>query len=122
MAKETANKILIADRNPRIREFLRRELAANGHRVRSVNNARDLLKVIYSDNRIDLLILDPDFPYMDAVELAHKIIDRIPQIPVVLHCIHGAGDLSGFDGANAVHIEKNGHSVEVLKETIRRLL
>jgi len=122
MAMGTTSKILIADRNPRIREFLRRELAANGHRVRSVNNARDLLKVIYSDNRIDLLVLDPDFPYMDAVELAHKIVDRIPQIPVVLHCIRGAGDLSGFEGANAVHIEKNGRSVEVLKETIRRML
>jgi len=118
----TANKILIADRNPRIREFLRRELAASGHRVRSVNSAGDLLKAIYSDNRIDLLILDPDFPYMDVVELARKIIDRIPQIPVVLHCIRGTGDLSGFDEANTVHIEKNGHSIEVLKEAIRRLL
>lgn len=118
----SANEIIIADRNPRIREFLRRELAAIGHHVRAVESAHDLLQMIYSDKRIDLLVLDPDFPYIDAFELARKIVNRIPQTPVVLHCIQGADDFSGFDGAQVVHIEKNGSSVEVLKETIHRIL
>lgn len=114
--------ILIADRNPHIRKFLRRELCGSGHRVRSVDSARDLLQIIYSDISIDLLVLDPDFPLMDTGELARKIFDRIPPIPVVLHCVQSADELLCFDEDNAVHIEKNGHSVEILKETIHRIL
>jgi len=119
---KTTDTILIADRNPHIREFLIRELADSGYHVRSVDNANDLLQVIYSDNRMALLILDPDFPCLDGQELAQKIAARIPQIPVVLHCVPGSDDCSTFDDVHAVRIEKNGRSVEALKEAIQQIL
>jgi len=119
---KTTDTILIADRNPHIRKFLIRELADSGYDVCSVDNANDLLQMIYRNDRIDLLVLDPDFPCMEALDLAHKIVDRVPQIPVVLHCVRGSDDFSGLYGAHAVQIEKNGQSVEILKETIHRLL
>jgi len=119
---KTANTILIADRNPHIRDFLSRELADCGYHVRSVHDANDLLRLICSDNSIDLLVLDPDFPCLDNHELAQIIAGRIPQIPVVLHCVPGSEDCLSPDNGGVVRIEKNGRSVETLKESIGRIL
>jgi CheY-like chemotaxis protein len=119
---EKVNQILIADRNPHIRDFLRRELAACGYHVRLVENGKELLKLIYSRNRIDLLVLDPDFPGVDAIEMARKIVDRIPQLPVVLYCIRESDDIPDFKAGNIFFVEKNGHSIEILKEVIQDIL
>ena len=114
--------ILIADRNPHVRKFLKRELADSGYRLREVHSAADLIETIFSDNTIALLVLDPDFPCLDTFDLARKIAARIPQIPVVLHGFTGSDELSLFEDAQAVSIEKNGGSVVTLKDTIQRLL
>lgn len=119
---EKTNEILIADRNPHIRGFLRRELAACGYNVRLVENGKELLKLIYSRMRIDLLVLDPDFPGVDVIDMARKIRDRIPQLPVVFYCIRGTDNLTDFNTGNIFHVEKNGQSIEILKETIQRIL
>ena len=116
------NTILIADRNRHIRGFLRRELAACGYHVRLVENGKELLKMIYSRTRIDLLVLDPDFPGVDAIDMPRKIADRIPQLPVVLYCIRGTDNLSDFDAENVFHVEKNGQSIELLKAAIQNIL
>ncbi|MEE4112575.1 MAG: response regulator, partial [Desulfobacteraceae bacterium] len=102
------NKILIADRNPHIRGFLRRELEASGYNVSLVKNGKELLNLIYSRIRIDLLVLDPDFPGVESIEMARKIVSRIPQLPVVLFCIRGNEDISDFHEGNVFLVEKNG--------------
>lgn len=119
---EKVNEILIADRNPHIRGFLKRELSACGYNVRLAENGKALLKLMYSHIRIDLLVLDPDFPGVDANVMARKIIDRVPQLPVVLYCIRGTDALSDFTAGNVFHVEKNGQSIEVLKEVIHAIL
>ena len=80
------------------------------------------MQLIYSGSPIDLLVLDPDLPCLDGFELARNIAGRIPQVPVVLHGVRGSDDASMYDGARTIFIEKNGCSVEMLKETIRRVL
>jgi len=47
--------ILIADRNPHVREFIKREAAADGHRIDAAENGRELLRWIYRDETIDLV-------------------------------------------------------------------
>ena len=119
---QKANTILIADRNPHIRGFLRRELAACGYHVRLVENGKELLKLMYSRTRIDLLVLDPDFPGVDVIDMARKIADRIPQLPVVLYCILGADNPTDFEAENVFQVEKNGQSIETLKATLQSIL
>ena len=119
---QKANTILIADRNPHIRGFLRRELAACGYHVRLVENGKELLKLMYSRTRIDLLVLDPDFPGVDVIDMARKIADRIPQLPVVLYCILGADNTTDFEAENVFQVEKNGQSIETLKATLQSIL
>ena len=113
------NSILIADRNPHIRDFLRRELTACGYNIRQVQNGKELLKLIYSRNRIDLLVLDPEVPGVEAIELARKIVDRIPQLPVVLFYTRGNDDISEYNAGHVFLVEKNGQSIEILKALIR---
>ena len=117
-----APEILVADRNPRVRRFLKRELTAAGYHVRLVANGKELLELVYSGLRIDLLVLDPDFPCRDAIALSRRILARIPQLPVILHCVHAYDELHAFAGGHVVHIEKNGGSIEILKATIDRIL
>jgi CheY-like chemotaxis protein len=119
---ETSWKILVADRNPHIRKFLKRELAAAGYNVWIAENAKELLKHVYGHKQINLLVLDPDFPGIDATDLYQKLAVQLPQLSVVLHGISRTDD--HFDGAgnSVLRIEKNGSSVEVLKQTIRDIL
>ena len=116
------NSILIADRNPHIRDFLRRELTACGYNIRQVQNGKELLKLIYSRNRIDLLVLDPEVPGVEAIELARKIVDRIPQLPVVLFYTRGNDEISNYNTGNVFPVEKNGQSIDTLKAVIQDIL
>lgn len=117
-----AHEIIIVDRNPRIREFLRRELTATGYNVQVVKNRKAMLELVSNGMQIDLLILDPDFPCVDAVEMVRRMADRIPQMPVILHCVRGYDELAQYSGEYVVHIEKNGNSAELLKDAIHAIL
>lgn len=114
--------ILIADRNPHVREFLRRELDAYGYTVRLVENGKELLNQVYSRMQVDLLIFDPDFPSVEPIDTFQKILNRVPQLPVVLYCVPGTENIVDYAGRNVYLIEKNGQSIEVLKETIQFVL
>ena len=114
--------ILVADRNPHVREFLKRELTAEGYQVRLAKSGKEVLRWVYDKHPLDLLILDLDLP--DGIEpaLLKKIEDRIPALPVVLH-----GFFSDYaDHPNvlgsAVFVEKRGNSVEQLKKVVLKLL
>ena len=114
--------ILIADRNRNVREFLRREMMAEGYRVRLAKDSREVLKWVFSQAPLDLLIVDLDLPDAGEVEIFEQINDRIPQLPVVLHSFQ-------TDHANypegliaAVFVEKQGNSIEHLKKVVSKML
>jgi len=114
--------ILIADRNPNVREFLRREMMAEGYRVRLAKDSREVLKWVFSQAPLDLLIIDLDLPDADEVEVFEQINDRIPQLPVVLHSFQT--DHANYPEAliTAVFVEKQGNSVEHLKKVVSKML
>ena len=114
--------ILIADRNPHVREFIKREMMADGYRVRLAENGRQLLKWIYHNERLDLLIVDPDLPDIDVSSLLTKLQDRIPFLPVVVHTF-----LSDYSDHLDVlqsfpFVEKKGSSIEHLKKVVFDIL
>ncbi|MGE0087500.1 MAG: response regulator [Desulfococcaceae bacterium] len=114
MKKETT--ILIADRNPHVREFLRRELSAAHYHVRLAESGKDLLCAIYKDPGIGLVILDPDFPDMDQHILLEKLQNRLPMLPVILHTYLSDCESMNLKDMYCVVglIEKEGGSVEKL--------
>ena len=110
--------ILIADRNPHVREFLKREMMADGYRVRLAENGRQLLKLVYHHDHLDLLIVDPDLPDIDVSSLLTKLQNRIPSLPVVVHTF--LSDYSDhLDVLQAFpFVEKRGSSIERLKKVV----
>jgi DNA-binding NtrC family response regulator len=78
-------KILIADRNRHVREFLRRELTAEGYLVEVARDGREVLAKIDGDHRPHLLILDLEIPYLDEQDLWRRLENCQPPLPVVIH-------------------------------------
>jgi DNA-binding NtrC family response regulator len=78
-------KILIADRNRHVRDFLRRELTAEGYVVEVARDGREVLGRIDGEDPPHLLILDLEIPYLDEPEVWATLKDRQPPLPVVIH-------------------------------------
>lgn len=117
--------ILIADRNPHVREFLRREMAAAGYRILLADKGRDVVKRVYQHEPVDLLIIDPDLPDVEESAVLKKIRNRIPSLPVVVHTY--ISDISDYethkDLANAAaFVEKRGSSIENLRQVVSDIL
>lgn len=114
--------LLIADKNPRIRTFLKREFTTAGYNVRLAESGDQLLKIVYGPSRLDLLIIDPDLPDTDLSVITRKLRDRVPPLPVVLHTLDD--DLASVAPPIRLSnwVEKNGGSVENLKTTVARML
>jgi len=115
-------KILITERNPHVREFLKREMAAEGYCVRLAENGKEMLKCVYIKETLDLLILDPDLPDPDVPSILEKLNDRVPKLPVVFHTF--PSDYAEYSTIlkDAVFVEKKGSSVERLKQVVFDIL
>jgi DNA-binding NtrC family response regulator len=114
--------ILITDRNPHVREYLKREMVAEGYRVRLAKTGREVIKWVYHHEPLDLLILDPDLPDTTIVSLFEKLQNRIPALPVVVHTFLTDSVDFATGSIEVVFVEKSGSSVENLKHTVFNIL
>jgi DNA-binding response OmpR family regulator len=111
-------QILVADRNPHVREFLRREMAGEGYRVRLARNAHELLEEGLERMAADLLILDPDLPGMELGPLLQRIGRGSPAMRIVVHALPDDTRLSDPCAAGVIFVEKGGNSIERLKRVV----
>ncbi len=80
--------LLIADRNPHVREFLKREMLAEGYHIRLVKSSQELIDHIRgSDTLPDMVILDPDLPDANDLSLVYQIHLHAPDLPIVIHTL-----------------------------------
>lgn len=119
---KTGFDIMITDRNPHVRRFVAREIAAAGYRVREAECGADVLFQVSRNKALDLLILDPDLPDIDSAVLLQRIRKRIPALPVVIHAF--SSDMEDHPEYLKIErcVEKRGASTERLKEVIQDLL
>lgn len=110
--------IAITDRNPHVREFLCRELAAQGHRAGGLASPAQLLDALAGSRPPQLLILDPEAAGARLAEVAAKLKERAGQVLVVLHVFEGEEPQPGFEGVLVV--EKQPH-VSALKAAVNAL-
>ncbi len=114
--------VLVADRNPHIRKFIQRELAIDGYRVIAAENAGQLKSWILRTARLDVLVMDPNMPGIESREQVRSLLSLRPALPVIVHC-HSSDcfALQGIAGKMAI-VEKNGNSIDEVKEQISHLL
>jgi CheY-like chemotaxis protein len=114
--------LLIADRNAHVRNFLKRELQAEGWRVLLAHSGREVLELAFRHEHIDLLIIDPDLPGVSEATLFAKLQDRIPPLPTVIHAFaREAGELKMLP-ADCIFVEKRANSVDHLKQLVADML
>ncbi len=76
-------KILVAEDDGAVREFVVRALARQGHEVTPVEDASQALEALAKDS-FDLLLTDIVMPGMDGIALALKVAKTHPDMPIVL--------------------------------------
>ncbi len=112
--------ILIAERNPHIRDLVQRELLAEGHYVFTVENVLQLKNWIFKRRAPDILVLDPDLPGSEQHNL-WQLLDGCPQLPVIIHCLSADQLVDLGDLRRSALVEKNGNSITFLKHQIKRI-
>lgn len=76
-------RILVAEHEVPVREFIRRVLEQRGHDVVVVNDGTDAV-VKLARLPFDLLLADVSMPNMDGVELSLKVARDFPDLPVLM--------------------------------------
>lgn len=113
--------ILIADRNPHISKFLKRELEAEGYRVQVAKDGPEILTIINIDDSPDLLILDPDMPSVDGSLILETIRDRLPTLAIIIHTLHPEDEDQSITQSTYSFLEKQGNT-DYLKKEIKKVL
>lgn len=114
-------KILIADRNRHVREFLRRELGDEGYLVEVAGDGQEVLNLLSSKEPPHLLILDLEIPHLDEMEILARLQDRRPPTPVVIHTFLPAYPTRLMVPLAAAFLEKKGDT-DHLKAVVAEIL
>lgn len=114
--------ILIGDRNRHIREFLMREMGAEGYRIRLAKNAREVIQWIYSPEPLDVVILDLDMPDMEVLNILEELENRLPTLPLIIHTFRTDYAEQSKVMAMATFVEKSGNSIDDLKKVVHQVL
>jgi DNA-binding NtrC family response regulator len=114
--------ILIADRNPHVRRFLKREMMGEGYHVRMAKTAREVLELVFDREPLDLLILDLDLPDASELDILQKLQERFPVLPVVVHTFLSEYVNHSFVLSSAAFVEKEGSNIDRLKTVVREIL
>ena len=119
---EEGYNILIADRNPHVRELLRREITLEGYRVKLAKTGLEVINCVYNQDHLDLLILDPDLPDTDESFLFKKLGERIPPLPVMVHSFLSENSEQQDILTTVTFVEKRGSSIDHLKKIVAEIL
>lgn len=77
------SRILIAEDDTAVREFVRRALEHGGHYVQTAHDGLDALDAL-GDDEFDLLITDIVMPGLDGIALALKVAKERPQMAILM--------------------------------------
>ena len=114
--------ILVADKNKNVREFLRRELAAEGYEVAVAKDGARIMAEIDREDRLDLLVLDLEMPDADSSKIFEKTQKRRPPLPVIVHTFLTEESERGSESEKReIYIEKSGN-IDHLKAAIADML
>jgi signal transduction histidine kinase len=83
MSKQLAEKILVVDDEPSIRESLRNALRLKGYGVLLATNGQEALDVV-RENAISAVITDVRMPGMDGTVLLKQLKEISPTTPVII--------------------------------------
>ena len=113
---------MVADRNKNVRDFLRRELSAEGYEVAVAGDGDQILAELEREKGVDLLLFDLEMPDADSSKIFEKTQKRRPPLPVVIHTFLTEESERDFSlDKGEIYIEKSGN-IDHLKTAIADML
>jgi DNA-binding response OmpR family regulator len=110
-------KILVTDRNRRVRELLRRELAAEGYQVVVARDSREVLLMVATNDPPHLLLLDPEISNFSEPQLLEQLQKLYPGLPVIIHTFL-LDDFSHWKGLDGVVLLEKKEDIDLLKQVV----
>ncbi|MEJ5376439.1 MAG: response regulator [bacterium] len=107
-------RILVADRNRHVREFLQRELAAEGFCVETAADGREVLARMELQPLPELLVLDLELPFVEGCEVAARLKQMGVRIPIVVHSLPPRSPLPCSVEEIGPFVEKSGENIQGL--------
>lgn len=99
-------RVLVIDKDPQIRQFFRISLGAGAHRVTEASSAAEALRPARG-RKFDLIILEPDLPDGDGLNLVSAVLDRYATPTIVLSsCGDEAAKVEALDRGAADYVVK----------------
>ena len=114
--------ILVADKNKNVRDFLHRELVAEGYEVVVAKDGSQILAEIDRVDGLDLLVFDLEMPDTDSSKIFEKTQNRRPPLPVIVHTfLTEESERDSSLDKGEIYIEKSGN-IDHLKAAIADML
>jgi len=110
--------ILIVDRNPHVRGYLKREMLTAGYRVKLAGSCREVIETINGPQHIDGMIVDPDLPGTETEALMGTLRLHTRDIPVIIHSLMHKTVNGFFFRPGEILVQKDGASAEHLKQAL----
>lgn len=114
-------RILVAEHEVPVREFIRRVLEQRGHEVVVVNDGTDAV-VKLARLPFDLLLADVAMPNMDGVELSLKVARDFPDLPVLMMSKETIQRRRSHDINSIMVILQKPFTMVALNEAVERAL
>ena len=113
--KQSGEKILLVEDEESLALGLNYNLTEEGYTVEWAKDGREALKVFQS-SQFDLIILDIMLPFLNGFEVAEKIREQSPQIPIlILTARTASGDrIKGLEMGADDYLTKPFHLQELL--------
>ncbi|WP_025897663.1 response regulator [Sneathiella glossodoripedis] len=77
-------RILVAEDEASLREFVQRALVHHGHDVTAVRDGAEALHLLQGEEEFDLLLTDIVMPVMDGIALSLKVAKELPELRILL--------------------------------------
>jgi DNA-binding response OmpR family regulator len=113
--------ILVADKNRHVRDFLRRELSAEGYEVCVAKDGGQIFAEIDGEAPPDLLVFDLEMPDTESSRILETTQTRQPPLPVIIHTFLTEESARESVGTTEIYIEKSGN-IDHLKSAIKDIL
>jgi len=79
----TIPRVLVAEDNPAVREFIVRSLASAGYQVTAVSDGQMALDIL-SKEKFNVLVTDIVMPNVDGIALALKAVRLFPDLRIIM--------------------------------------
>jgi CheY-like chemotaxis protein len=111
---------MVVEDEKNLRTLYRRDLEKEGHTVITASSAEECLKLLETESP-DLVVLDIRMPGMNGIEAMGRILERVPDLPVVLNSAYLSYRDNFLSWTADAYVLKSSDTGE-LRSTIGQLL